>query len=148
MSESSRLNELHSRIRKCTLCPLHKNRQQVVPGEGPEGAKLFFIGEAPGAREDETGRPFVGRSGQLLAELIEDIGLKRSEVFITSVLKCRPPKNRTPHKSEIATCLPYLDMQMVIIEPRFVVLLGGVAISSVIGPQKVSEAHGRFYAAD
>lgn len=145
MSDQSKLEGVHSEIRDCTLCSLYKNRERAVPGEGPEGAELFFVGEAPGAREDETGRPFVGKSGQLLTELIEGIGLQRSDVFITSVLKCRPPRNRTPQKSEIDTCLPYLDRQIEAVNPQFVILLGGVAISSIIGPQRVSEAHGRFY---
>jgi uracil-DNA glycosylase family 4 len=119
-----------------------------VPGEGSEKSRLVFVGEAPGAREDESGRPFVGRSGQLLASMIERIGLKREEVFITSILKCRPPGNRAPLKSEVDTCLPYLKRQIDAISPEFVVLLGGVAISSLIGPRKVSDAHGRFYEDD
>lgn len=148
MSAQSEIRRLHSRIRRCTLCPLHEGRENAVPGEGPEDAQIVFVGEAPGAREDETGRPFVGKSGQLLTRLIEETGLQRSEVFITSVLKCRPPGNRPPQKLEIDTCLPYLDRQFEILKPRFVVLLGGVAISSIIGPHKVSEAHGSFYQAD
>ncbi len=108
----------------------------------------MMVGEAPGAREDETGRPFVGRSGRLLTELLGEIGIDRSDVFITSVLKCRPPRNRAPAASEIERCLPYLLHQIDIIRPEVVVLLGGVAISSVVGPWRVSEAHGRFYEAD
>ncbi|MFW9846800.1 MAG: uracil-DNA glycosylase [Candidatus Thorarchaeota archaeon] len=108
-------------------------------------AKLMFVGEAPGAREDEQGRPFVGRSGTLLTELISGIGLTRDNVFITSVLKSRPPNNRKPHKEEIQACIPYLYRQFEIINPQVIVLLGGVAVSSLIGPWKMTEAHGRFY---
>ena len=105
----------------------------------------MFVGEAPGAREDELGRPFVGRSGDFLTELLEEIGLSREEVFITSVLKSRPPNNRTPTKGEVKACMPHLIRQFEIINPSCIVLLGGVAVSSVIGPWKLSEAHGRFY---
>jgi len=119
----------------------------AVPGEGSYNAKLFFIGEAPGAREDESGRPFVGRSGELLTQMIESIGLTRDEVFITSVLKSRPPNNRTPAPSEIETCRPYVEQQIELIRPRVVVLLGGVAIAAMVGPWSVSESHGKFFEA-
>ena len=145
MTRKKQLRELHDTIRTCTLCPLHKTRTNAVPGEGPETARVMFVGEAPGAREDESGRPFVGRSGELLNEMMQEIGLSRDEVFITSILKSRPPKNRTPTKAEINTCRPYLEKQIAIINPKIVVLLGGVAISSLIGPWKLSEAHGKFY---
>jgi len=108
----------------------------------------MFIGEAPGAREDESGHPFVGRSGDLLTSMIQEIGLSRDAVFITSILKSRPPKNRTPTQAEISACRPYLEKQIEIINPEVVILLGGVAISSLVGPWKVSEAHGRFYETD
>jgi DNA polymerase len=108
----------------------------------------MFIGEAPGAQEDKTGRPFVGRSGQLLRELIREIGLSEAQdVFITSILKSRPPKNRTPKKAEVDACIGYLDRQIAVIEPRVIVLLGGVAISSLIGPWTLKEAHGKFHEA-
>ncbi len=132
-------------IRKCKKCLLHTSRTNAVPGEGPIDAKLMFVGEAPGAKEDETGRPFVGRSGKLLIEMIEGIGLKREEVFITSILKSRPPKNRPPKRNEKEICLPYLEKQIEIIAPKAIVLLGRVAISTLIGPWKLDEAHGRFY---
>jgi DNA polymerase len=105
----------------------------------------MLVGEAPGVKEDETGRPFVGRSGKLLVSMLEELGLTREDVFITSILKSRPPKNRTPNKFEVNVCRPYLERQIELIKPRIVVLLGGVAISSLIGPLKVSESHGRFY---
>ena len=148
MTREKQLQELHETIRKCTLCPLHESRTNAVPGEGPATSRVMFIGEAPGAREDESGRPFVGRSGELLISMIQEIGLSRNSVFITSILKSRPPRNRPPTQVEIDACRPYLEQQIEIINPKIVVLLGGVAISSLVGPWKVSEAHGRFYETD
>jgi uracil-DNA glycosylase family 4 len=145
MTRKKQLVELHEVIKKCTLCPLHETRTNAVPGEGPVTSHVMFVGEAPGAREDESGRPFVGRSGELLISMMQEIGLSRDSVFITSILKSRPPKNRTPAQAEISVCRPYLERQIEIINPRVIVLLGGVAISSLVGPWKVSEAHGRFY---
>ncbi len=145
MTNCKKLDKLHETIRNCTLCPLYETRTNAVPGEGPCDASVMLVGEAPGAIEDETGRPFVGRSGELLISLLEEIGLKRDDVFITSILKSRPPKNRTPTQFEINVCRPYLDQQIDLIQPQVIVLLGGVAISSLIGHWKVSEAHGRFY---
>jgi len=147
MTRRQELDALHKSIRGCKLCPLHETRLNAVPGEGPHDARVFFIGEAPGAREDELGRPFVGRSGELLTQMIESVGLTREEVFITSVLKSRPPSNRTPTQSEIETCRPYVERQIELINPRVVVLLGGVAISSMGGPRSVSESHGQYFEA-
>ncbi len=144
MTRKKQLEELHEVIRNCTLCPLHETRTNSVPGEGPATSRVMFIGEAPGAREDESGRPFVGRSGKLLTSMIQEIGLSRNIVFITSIVKSRPPKNRTPTQIEISACRPYIERQIEIINPKIVVLLGGVAISSLVGSWKVSEAHGRF----
>lgn len=148
MTRNKKLEELHEVIRNCTLCTLHETRTNAVPGEGPATSLVMFIGEAPGAREDETGRPFVGRSGELLTSMIQEIGLSRDTVFITSILKSQPPKNRNPTQREISACRPYLEQQIEIINPKVVVLLGGVAISSLIGPLKVSENHGKFYESD
>ena len=148
MTRNKQLEDLHEVIRNCTLCPLHENRNNAVPGEGPATSRVMFVGEAPGAREDESGRPFVGKSGELLTSMIHEIGLSRDTVFITSILKSRPPKNRTPTQSEITACRPYLERQIEIINPKVVVLLGGVAISSLVGPWTLSEAHGRFYETD
>jgi len=145
MTPRKKLEELDEVIRNCTLCPLHETRINAVPGEGSPTSRVMFIGEAPGAREDESGRPFVGRSGELLISMIQEIGLSRETVFITSILKSRPPKNRSPTQIEISACRPYLEQQIEILNPQVVVLLGGVAISSLVGPWKVSEAHGRFY---
>ena len=148
MTKDSTLESIHKAIRQCKECPLGMSRIKAVPGEGPANARIVLIGEAPGAQEDETGRPFVGRSGQLLTRLLEDAGISREEVYITSILKCRPPNNRTPKKSEVEVCRPYLEQQIALIDPKVVVLLGGVAISSIIGPWKVTEAHGTFFEGD
>ncbi|MFW9918281.1 MAG: uracil-DNA glycosylase [Candidatus Thorarchaeota archaeon] len=147
MTREKALQVIHSEIASCTNCPLHASRINPVPGEGSADAKIMFVGEAPGAQEDKTGRPFVGRSGEILRELIREIGLSEHEVFITSVLKSRPPNNRTPRKDEVDACIGYLDRQIEVIDPRVIVLLGGVAISSVIGPWRLNEAHGKFYEA-
>ena len=147
MTRNKKLDQLHETIRNCRLCSLHQTRINAVPGEGSATAKLFFIGEAPGAKEDETGRPFVGRSGKLLTSLIEEIGLSREEVFITSVLKSRPPNNRAPKQTEIELCRPYLEQQIDLINPQVIILLGSAAISSMVGPWKVTESHGHFFEA-
>lgn len=148
MTRDKELKLLHQTIHNCRKCPLYASRKNAVPGEGPLDAKLFFIGEAPGAQEDETGRPFVGRSGEILATMIERIGLSRDDVFITSILKSRPPNNRKPLNSEIEVCRPYVEKQIELVNPRIIVLLGSVAISSMIGPWKVSESHGHFFEAN
>jgi DNA polymerase len=145
MIRQKELDLLHEEIERCEKCPLYISRLNPVPGEGPVDAKLMLVGEAPGAREDESGQPFVGRSGELLTTLLSSIGLSRNDVFITSVLKSKPPKNRTPTRSEIEACRPYLERQIEIIDPQIVVLLGGVAVSSIIGPWKMAESHGKFY---
>lgn len=146
MIARTKLAELHETIRACTKCPLHKVRNKAVPGEGSINTKVVFVGEAPGRQEDKTGKPFVGRSGELLTRLIEDrLHYGREEVFITSVLKCRPPNNRTPHNEEMQSCLPYLKEQLDVINPDVIVLLGGVAISALVGYRKVSDVHGTFH---
>ncbi len=124
MSDKKEYDNLVQEIIKCTKCELHKTRTKPVPGEGSLDPKIMFVGEAPGGREDETGRPFVGAAGKLLTMLIESIGLTREEVYITNVIKCRPPGNRDPSQMEIYTCLPYLRRQINIIRPRLIVTLG------------------------
>jgi DNA polymerase len=123
-------------IIKCRKCDLHSMRRNAVPGEGNLRAEIMFIGEAPGLKEDEMGRPFVGAAGNLLTKLIEEIGLKREDVFIANVLKCRPPNNRDPTEHEMNMCLPYLVRQIELIKPRIIVSLGrysGIIISRLAG---------------
>lgn len=114
-------------IRACRRCPLHRSRRNPVPGEGSLDARVMFVGEAPGRREDELGRPFVGMAGKLLDKLLSIAGLSRSEVYITNVVKCRPPGNRDPEPGEIAACLPYLRRQIRLVEPEVIVALGRIA---------------------
>jgi uracil-DNA glycosylase family 4 len=115
---------LINEILNCKKCPLYKTRRNPVPGEGKCDAALMFVGEAPGAREDETGRPFVGAAGKLLDQLLGQIGVSRKEVYITNVVKCRPPNNRDPTLEEIKACSPYLLRQIQLIKPKIIVALG------------------------
>jgi len=121
---SSEWDALVREILECSKCDLHKFRKKAVPGEGKLTADLMFVGEAPGAQEDESGRPFVGAAGKLLTQLIESIGLRREDVYITNIVKCRPPNNRDPTDEEIAACSPYLVRQIQMIEPKMIVALG------------------------
>jgi DNA polymerase len=116
----------------CKKCRLYQNRNRAVPGEGNINTKIIFIGEAPGSKEDESGRPFVGPAGKLLTILIESIGLKREDVYITNVIKCRPPGNRDPMDDEIVTCLPYLRRQLILIRPKIIVTLGRFAARVIL----------------
>ncbi len=122
------LETLQKIVLECHLCDLAKTRKNVVFGEGDPQAKLMFIGEGPGATEDETGRPFVGRAGQLLTKMIENVlEIKRSEVYIANIVKCRPPNNRVPTPEEVASCIPYLFKQIEIIDPKIIVALGSTS---------------------
>jgi DNA polymerase len=130
----------------CTACGLSATRTQTVPGEGSPAAALVFVGEAPGAREDLAGRPFVGASGRLLDDLLSSIGLRREEVFILNTVKCRPPENRNPQRSEIAACAPLLTRQLAALQPRIIATLGRHALAVFAPGAKIAEVHGRPYA--
>jgi uracil-DNA glycosylase family 4 len=121
------LKDLNNKILTCQLCPLSQGRTRAVPGEGHVRAELMFVGEGPGADEDVQGRPFVGRAGQLLTRIIAAMGFKREDIYITNIVKCRPPKNRTPVREEIEACRPYLIAQIEAISPKVIVSLGKVA---------------------
>jgi len=125
--KASHLRPLEEAVRRCTLCPLSAGRRQAVPGEGSYDAELMFVGEAPGADEDLQGRPFVGRAGQLLTKIIAAMKYEREQVYITNIVKCRPPENRTPLRPEIEACQPYLLTQIKVIQPRVIVTLGKTA---------------------
>ena len=127
----------------CTACGLSEGRTRVVPGEGPEHAEVMFIGEAPGFNEDKQGRPFVGAAGQFLEELLAEGGLRRDQVYIANVVKCRPPNNRDPLPTEIAACKPWLDQQMEFLHPRVVVTLGRFSMARWFPGQSISRIHGR-----
>ncbi len=137
------LRELEESVRKCRRCPLWKSRRNAVPGEGAENAAVMLVGEAPGREEDARGRPFVGRAGKLLDELLHSAGIKRSDLYITSVLKCRPPGNRNPLREETKECLRWLHAQIELVRPRVVGLMGNTAIKSLVGKTGISGFHGR-----
>ena len=120
-------SQLEASVRACTLCGLHRSRTQTVFGVGRRDATLFVIGEAPGADEDRQGEPFVGRAGQLLNAMLRSIGLPRAEVYIANILKCRPPNNRDPEQSESASCTPYLERQIELVQPRVLLAVGRIA---------------------
>lgn len=141
MTESLEL--IASEVGACTKCPLHKGRLQAVPGEGNANADILFIGEGPGAQEDKTGRPFVGASGQLLTEMLGSVGLKREDVFIANVVKCRPPGNRDPIPEEIEACRAYLDRQIALINPKVIVTLGRFSMARWFPDAKISKIHGQ-----
>ncbi len=144
-SVAARLEELAARIRLCTECPLHASRTIAVPGEGKVNATVMIIGEAPGRQEDQTGRPFVGSSGKYLDQVIAGTGFERADFFITNIVKCRPPANRTPRVKEVDTCTSlYLFEQIRLINPKLVFLLGGVAVKKMLGLKSVEEARGRI----
>jgi uracil-DNA glycosylase family 4 len=125
-------------VRSCKKCRLCETRTQTVFGEGDVDAKIFFIGEGPGEDEDRTGRPFVGRSGQLLEKMIIAMGLSRAQVFIANIVKCRPPNNRVPAPDEVATCTPYLTRQLEIIRPKVIVTLGLPSVKYMLGDPKLT----------
>ncbi|MGV8090046.1 MAG: uracil-DNA glycosylase [Methanothrix sp.] len=135
---------LQEKIASCELCPLYLSRNLTVPGSGPSEAEIMLVGEAPGREEDLKGLPFVGRAGRLLDEALDEAGLKREDVFITSVIKCRPPQNRKPKKKEIELCLPYLEDQMDAIRPRIICLMGNTAIQAVLGVVGVTVLRGQI----
>jgi DNA polymerase len=134
-------------IGDCTRCQLHKQgRKQIVFGVGNPNADLMFIGEAPGADEDEQGEPFVGRAGQLLNNMIKAMGLQRQEVYIANIIKCRPPGNRTPERDECETCSPFLMRQIAAIKPKMIVALGAVAAKTLLAiNSSMSDLRGRWY---
>lgn len=141
--EVSALSSLYQEIARCQQCELAKYRNRVVPGEGAENADIVFIGEAPGQREDEQGRPFVGLAGQFLEELLASIGLKREDVYICNVIKCRPPQNRDPLPGEIKACQQWLDRQLELIHPKIIVTLGRYSMARFFPKDTISKVHGK-----
>lgn len=140
------LAELNEEIKKCKKCPLHLTRTNAVPGEGPADASIMFIGEAPGADEDAQGRPFVGKAGQLLTQLLHAAGIQRTSVYITNVVKCRPPGNRTPSVNEILACKPFLIKQIKLIKPKVICTLGAVSTKVILqSSEGITKLRGRIY---
>ena len=140
----SELQQLAGQIRTCMDCNLSQHRTRAVPGEGPEEADLMFIGEGPGYNEDQQGRPFVGQAGQYLEELLASIGFSRDEVYITNMVKCRPPDNRDPQPPEIAACSKYLERQIDLINPRIIVTLGRFSLGRFFPGESITRARGRL----
>lgn len=140
------LAETRAFVGECLRCGLHQDRHHIVFGEGPEDARLVLVGEAPGREEDIQGRPFVGPSGELLTKMLRAIHIAREEVYITSAVKCRPPRNRTPRPEEVETCRPFLLHQIRIIRPPLILALGQVAVRTLLGQHgTLREFRGRFH---
>lgn len=145
MKAQEALDTLAQQISVCTKCDLYKGRTKAVPGEGPTHAEIMFIGEGPGANEDKQGRPFVGAAGKFLDQLLAAAGVTRADVWITNVVKCRPPGNRDPQMSEIETCTTnYLDNQIKIVNPRIIVTLGRHSMSRFFPDAKITQIHGQM----
>ncbi len=137
------MNALAAEISNCSRCQLHLSRKKSVPGEGNISTKILFIGEGPGLNENETGRPFVGQAGNFLNELLSMAKVNRSDVFITNVVKCRPPSNRDPMPEELSACAAFLDKQIEIINPLVIVTLGRFSMSKYFPLQRISMIHGQ-----
>jgi len=147
MTEQKRddsLERVAAEVRGCPLCKLARTRKNAVPGEGQLAAKIMFIGEAPGSSEDEKGRPFVGAAGRILDNTLKKVGIERSQVFITNIVKCRPPNNRVPEADEVAACKPYLDRQIALIKPKVICILGKTAYSSLLGGSSITASRGKM----
>lgn len=138
------LIEIRGLVNECTRCVLYHSRIKAVPGEGPEHSHIMFIGEGPGFHENQQGKPFVGQAGKFLDELLSVAGLKREEVFITNVVKCRPPGNRDPLPDELEACSIILNQQIALIDPDIIVTLGRFSMAKFFGPTKISMIHGKI----
>ena len=136
------LDAIATEVRVCTKCRLHETRTNAVPGEGDPETEVVFVGEGPGFNEDRGGRPFIGRAGDLLVKLLASIGWRREEVFITNIVKCRPPDNRDPLPDEVAACAPYLKRQLEALDPAVVVTLGRHSMARFMPGARISQAHG------
>lgn len=143
MTTSDILGQVAQEVSICQKCVLYHSRKNAVPGEGPANAEIIFIGEGPGFHENEQGRPFVGAAGRFLEELLAKIGMQRSEVFITNVVKCRPPGNRDPMAEELEACSDYLERQIQAINPKVIVTLGRFSMARFLPNAKISAVHGQ-----
>ena len=140
---SSKIHSLNSTIKSCTLCDLHKTRTLAVPGSGSALSGLMMIGEGPGFNEDRDGLPFVGRAGKLLDKLLSEISINRKDIFISNIVKCRPPNNRDPLPKELESCSPYLEKQIKIFNPRVIVTLGRFSLSYFFPKETISSVRGQ-----
>lgn len=148
MTKREKLDQLNALMSLCSNCALRQGCTRVVPGEGNHEAEILFIGEAPGKKEDELGRPFVGAAGKFLDEMLASIKLKREDVYIANVCKCRPPENRDPLPEEVAACWPWLEKQIEIIDPKLIVTLGRHSLGRFFPDVKISEVHGKAFRRD
>lgn len=144
MSAEEALALIAKEVSSCQKCALYRSRKLSVPGEGPVNSEIMFIGEGPGFHENEQGRPFVGAAGTFLNELLAEAGLKRSEVWIGNVVKCRPPGNRDPLPEELAACNGYLERQMTVINPKIIITLGRYSMGKFMPGAKISQVHGQM----
>jgi len=145
-SQMTTLDEVRKELGDCKRCKLHRTRKTIVFGEGNEKTKLMFIGEGPGYDEDVQGRPFVGKAGQLLTKILQSINLPREEVYITNIIKCRPPQNRNPEPDEIQSCNPFLMKQIDVIQPKIICALGAFASQTLLKTDaKITALRGKFY---
>jgi uracil-DNA glycosylase len=142
------LEVIASEVRSCTACRLHEGRTRAVPGEGDPDTEVVFVGEGPGFNEDREGRPFVGRAGGMLVRLLGSVGWQRDDVFITNVVKCRPPDNRDPQPDEIEACAPHLRRQLAVLDPAVVVTLGRFSMAAFMPGARIGQVHGTAVAAD
>lgn len=137
--------ELEKAIQNCNQCKLCSNRNHIVLGEGNRNADIMFIGEGPGADEDLQGKPFIGKAGQLMNKAFEALEIKREEVYITNIVKCRPPQNRNPEKDEAIACMDYLRSQVMLIKPKVIILLGNVALKNILGDEYgITKSRGKW----
>jgi uracil-DNA glycosylase family 4 len=138
------VEQVNREVRQCTKCELHKGRKNAVPGDGNVRTEIMFVGEAPGQEEDRQGRPFVGSAGKLLSQLLLSVGLRREDVYITNIVKCRPPENRPPRVGEISACSEYLERQISIINPKTICPMGNIALKRFVGKEaSISKVHGQ-----
>lgn len=144
MSTEETLKQIASEISVCTHCALHKTRNKSVPGEGPSDAEILLIGEGPGQNEDMQGRPFIGAAGKFLSELLAQAGLKREDVWITNVVKSRPPGNRDPLPDELAACGEFLDRQIAALNPKIIITLGRFSMGKYMPGAKITQVHGQM----
>jgi DNA polymerase len=144
MEKTLLLTAIQKKVKNCKKCDLCTDRKNAVPGKGNHNADLVFIGEAPGKNEDECGEPFIGTAGKKLNDALKNAGLERSSVYITNIVKCRPPKNRIPNDVEKMMCNNYLENELRIIKPKIICLLGNTSYHSILGGNEISKNHGRF----
>jgi len=147
MTENS-LESIKSQVISCTKCELCKSRKNAVPGKGSSNSEIVFIGEAPGRSEDKIGEPFVGAAGKRLTEALEEAGLSRNSVYITNVVKCRPPNNRVPNQKERETCRDYLEQELTILKPKIICVMGNTAYNSLLDGKDITKNRGKFLEKD